>query len=193
MGGIHRVVLSGTMYQQLWQNRFYIKNGDDQTAGITDEEICNHFLVNWVEHVRQPLVNDVRFLSIDSKAVGSASGFTMPISKAGAQSPSNQIPTFMAWVLRFQTALAGKAFRGRCYVPGVRLGDWENGQINAAGIQAWTAPLQVLNERFVQGGAFADIWLVIHGETQSHDTTVTRVFVRSILGVQRRRNIGVGA
>lgn len=192
MGGIHRVVVSGTIYSQLWQNRFYIKNGNEG-PGITDEEICNHFLVNWVEWVRKPLINDVKFLSIESKAIGSGAGFTLPIAKAGGQLVDNQSITFMAGVLRFQTALAGRKHRGRCYIPGVSLGQWTNGQINANGIAAWTETLAKLNERFVEGGEFADIWLVIHGETESHDTTVTRVFLRPILGCQRRRNIGVGS
>jgi hypothetical protein len=188
---IRRVVLSGTFYAQLWQNRFHV---DTDPPTLTDEEVCNHFKVNWVNRIRNLQDNDIKYTSVSSQAVGpgGVSGFTLPLTETGALSPSNQSFTFACWVLQLRTDLVGRRFRGRVYVPGVHLGYHQEGRVNAPGLAAWNLELPVLTERFIQGGEFADIWLVIRGETESHNTVVRNIQLRSVLGMQRRRNIGVG-
>lgn len=189
---IHRVVVSGTMYAQLWQCRFYVNNID---GALSDEEICGYFDTHWVENMRPPTINDVKFNSISSAAVGppAGAGFTLPLAKAGGGFSSNQVPTFMAWVFQLRTAFAGRKFRGRWYMPGVTLGLWTEGRINAAGLANWNQPLINLNNAFIQGNQNGQLNLVVHGEPEAHDTPVTAIQIRSILGVQRRRNIGVGS
>ena len=187
---IFRVTISMSFMGQLNQNRLYV---NDNTENGTASNVCNYMRDNWIANIKIPMNAGVRFLSIDATRVGGTGDqFTLLIPNTfGQQSQETQTTPFAAWVLQFRTGLAGRKFRGRAYIPGYRFGDQQNGQITSGGVTIWNLALGPLNAAFTEHGG-SNMFLVIHGATESHDTPVTSIQVRSIMGSMRRRNIGVG-
>jgi hypothetical protein len=188
---IYRVVLSGTCYAALQQNRLHFRS----EAPTTEQAVANTINAHWVENIRQPLTNQTQFLNIAVTNLSSpqAGAFSLPIQKTGAQGGNEQMIPFVCWKLRFLTGLAGRKFRGRCYLGPIQGGFTSFGLVNGAGINHWNATLIALRTKFVTA-VETGLSLVIHGDgPQPHDTTVTDIQLSTQVGVQRRRNIGVGA
>jgi hypothetical protein len=188
--GIRRVTLTMLYYGQFCQNVLHFRANDE---GLADLAVADEIKANWISQIRIPLTVDVQFVSMTIRDLGSGTETPVNILPAvfGAQLNETQNVPFVAWVLRFNTGRAGRKFRGRCYLPGYRHGDTQEGVLNTGGAQIWEAPLAALKNRFTDGGT-GPLTLVIHGAHESHDTPVTSITLRTTLGAQRRRNIGVG-
>lgn len=189
---IYKVVLSGTQYAQLWQNRLWF----DVAADAEPLAVADTFDTHWVDTIRQTYTFNHKFVNINvTKMTGGAPlSASKPISKTGAQGESNQQITFAVWVLKFITGLGGRKFRGRMYGPSVMAGHYNQGAVDGSGIAFWAATLASLNTKFTGGSPTSGMNLIIRGEGgEPHDTHVTAIALRGVIGVQRRRNIGVGA
>lgn len=191
MPTIYRVVLSGQCYAALQQNRLHFQSEQQ----LTEQEVANTINTFWVENIRQPLTNQTQFLNINvtNLSVPLAGAFSLPIQKTGAQGGNEQMIPFVCWKLRFLTGLAGRKFRGRCYLGPIQAGFTSFGLVNGAGINHWNATLAELRLKFVTQVS-SGLRLLIRGEgANPHDTPVTDIQLSTQVGVQRRRNIGVGA
>ncbi|HKY46332.1 MAG TPA: hypothetical protein VJM50_24780 [Pyrinomonadaceae bacterium] len=188
---IYRCVISALVYAQLHQNRIYVRSID----ALTEQQVANHIDASWVENIRQPLTNQTQFMNIAVTKVSDPAlgAFSKPIQKFGAQGGNEQMIPFVCWKLRFLTGLAGRKFRGRCYVGPIQAGFTSFGVVNGAGIAHWNATLAALRANFIGSNPATGLNLIIHGEQEAHDTTVTDIQLSTQVGVQRRRNIGVGS
>jgi hypothetical protein len=187
---IWKAVISGTFYGQLWQNRIYVKNIDDKTEELVAFAVRDF----WVQKIRATQIADVFYTNIQVTRVSQLQplAFTLATPLQGAQAPNTGLMPYSCWVVQLRTGLAGKKFRGRVYVPVPMPGHTFLGQITAAGLAFWNQTLLDLNAFWVDQ-TIEGYKLVIHGELEAHDTEVTHIQLRPSTGVQRRRNIGVGA
>jgi hypothetical protein len=187
---IWKVTVSMTFMGQLNQNRLYV---NDQAENGTGDAVCAYIRDHWVNNVKFAMNAGVVFTQVDAVRVG-ASGdqaTLLLLNTHGSQSEETQTCPFAAWVLQFRTGISGRKFRGRAYIPGYRFGDQQFGRITAGGVTIWSSVLLALNEDLTDHGG-SNMNLVIHGEHESHDTPVTSIQLRPIMGSMRRRNIGVG-
>lgn len=188
---IYRAVFSGLIYGQLWQNRVHFRKNE---GGPTVEQFATHLNLNWVEKMRNTQHGLVQWLSIQVVDIsgGSGLGHTLAISKTGAQGQESQDTSFECGVIKLGTGFAGKRNRGRIYMAGIRGGATQFGLIQAFEIDNWNNRLAELAPLYL-GNASSGCNLIIHNGPESPDREVTTWQMRQILGVQRRRNIGVGA
>jgi len=188
---IKKVTFSMRQFGQLNQNRVYF---NDHETGFTDEQLANHLNTHWVDNVKVMQHSNIQWFEIAVQGVGAGAqqAFRLAINKFGNQTPETQTIPFASWVILLSTGLAGRKFRGRIYVPGARQGDFQLGIITAGGVTLSNITLAALNDKFTISGPNSLVYVVIHGEQESHDTGVQNFQVRSTLGCQRRRNIGVG-
>lgn len=189
---IKLVTLSMRQYGQLNQNRLYFSVPD---GGLDEAQLAAHIRDNWITHYKVMMVNDVQFFNVNVRSVGQGQNlsFDLPVAVNGQQTPEPQRAPFASWVILLNTGLAGRKFRGRIYAPGMRQGDFQLGVITAGGVQLAELALTQLNLNFTSVATNPAATLVIHGEGgEPHDTAVSHMSVRSTMGVQRRRNIGVG-
>lgn len=188
---IYKVVLSGTCYAALQQNTLHFQSQTNQT----EQDVATAINTHWVENVRQPLTNQTQFLniSVTKLDVPLAGAFSLPIQKTGAQGGNEQMIPFVCWKIRKLTGLAGRKFRGRFYVGPIQGGFTSFGLVNGAGIAHWNLTLIALRTKFVTA-VETGLQLIIRGDGPNpHNTPVTDLQLSTQVGVQRRRNIGVGA
>lgn len=183
------VLISGTMYGQLFQNKLCVDSGD---VGQSPQEVALNMEAFWVNVIKQPLPNNVVFRTIFVQNLeNNIENHTRILSDIhGSQLGDDQLFTFVSWKLLFKTGVAGKKFRGRSYIPGVLKGFHTNGMLNAAGVQQWAQVLQDINNQFTSGQGV--LRLCIRGDSVEHFTPVISIQLSNVPGVQRRRNIGVG-
>lgn len=189
---INKVVISATNFGQLVQNRIYVRSEEFQEV----DEIAAHIWNSWINTIRVMQHSGLLYFSVEvsRNREGTSQKFTELRSVTGAQSQETQGVSFSAAVLQFQTGLAGRKFHGRYYVAAHRQGTTHLGMIDPSEMTIWRTQLDILQNAYCGAdGGSTGLGLVIHGEGQAHDTPVTSIGCRPILGVQRRRNIGVGA
>lgn len=192
---IKKVVLSAIYLGQLCQNRMWVNtldNADDE------RDVALLFRDFWMPEYRKLCLEDVRWFDISVSSSNNLNPLVHhePVSIGGGQlTEAVKIP-FACGVLQLHTGLAGRRNRGRIYTIGPRGGDFQNGFISPQGVILYQGVANALKEKFANpaiGAGF--VQLVIHGEPESgesHDTPVIDIVAKSTMGVQRRRNVGVG-
>jgi hypothetical protein len=184
------------MYGQLCQNVLHF-SWTDMPALTGLSLAADDVHTNWVGQVKLPISGNVTYTSLRIQDITSGPAgpvFTKLITDQGAQDIDTNIVLNTAWKLRFQTGLAGRHNRGRCFIPGVRTGYMTSGFINALGISQWTSPVANLNARFASGGT-SPMTLVINRSSGSgpDPINVSNIQLSNTPGSMRSRMIGVGA
>jgi hypothetical protein len=190
---IDKVVISARLFNQLVQNRIYVQSEEFQEV----EEVAAHIWNSWITTIKFLQHNGLQYDSVTVTRVagGPPQSFTeLRGGIFGGQAQETQGVSFGAAVLQFQTGLAGRQFRGRYYVAAYRQGATQFGQFVASEAALWQTQLDILKAAYTgPTGGSTGLGLLIHGEKVIHNTPVTSIGLRPILGVQRRRNVGVGA
>lgn len=189
---IDRCVISGLLYGQLIQNRIYVGTETFQEVN----EVAAHIWNSWVNTIKVFQHQSLVYNSVEVRRVqgGNNEQFTELRNVPAGQLPEEANFSFVSGVLQFQTGMAGRPFRGRYYCAAIRLGDTRLGQFNAQGFGLWQGQIDILKNAYVgPNGGSTGLQLLIRGEKVVHNTPVTDIALRPTLGVQRRRNIGVGA
>ena len=90
---------------------------------------------------------------------------------------------------------AGRACRGRIYVPGVHKESEAFGRVESNAQVAYQQVADLIKNRFILGGNdYKGIELVIAPRNNPDNfKKVAQVIPRQTFGIQRRRNIGVGS
>jgi hypothetical protein len=186
---IWEVVFSGTRYAQMWQNKLHFESLEGFAGDA--QSISNLMDTHYVEPMKFLQTNETLWLSIAVKQLGgSPVQFTKPLAKQGGQGGEPQNFTFVAGVVQKKTGLAGRANRGRIYVPGIRGGEHQGGVFTAPNLANWTTQLNLISAQFINPLPHSLRMVVKHPEGS---TPVSSLNMRPILGVMRTRNIGVGA
>ena len=187
-----KIVISGTLYGQLIQNRLYMRSEEFQEP----DEVAAHIRNTWVNTVKFLQHSGLRYTQIQVTRIDEGPNLqaTLLLNVTGGQSQETQETSFAAGVLQFKTGLAGRQFRGRYYLAAIRMGATQFGQFTESEFNLWTTQINILKGAFIgpQGGS-TGLQLIIRHSGQIADTPVTDIGLRPTLGVQRRRNIGVGA
>lgn len=187
----NRVILSGTFYGQVWQNVLFFHNFD---GALTFPQVATHVRDNWATQCKSGLPADVFYTGVtvyddEHPEVGP---YFLPLSLQGSQSADTQLVPFACWVLTFRTALGGRHGHGRCFLPGVLKGFHFLGVLTAGGGTYWATALANLNTVYA-GASGGPLHLVLkRRDVNSFYTSVDTIGMRSTMGAQRRRNIGVG-
>jgi len=187
---IFEVTFAGQMYGQTWNNVCHFNSGE---GAVSPQEVAAVLNSEWVDQMKTFQTNDVKWFTIQVKKIsaGPQEQFTLAINKFGGQAGEPQSNTFVAGVIQKHTGLAGRKFRGRIYVPGIRRGGTSLGIFQDFELTNWNNICGQLMTRFCDP-ASTGLRLIIHGEGESHDTPVVQLAMRPIIGVMRTRNIGVG-
>lgn len=189
---IYKAVITASLFNQLVQNRIYLQSETFQESN----EVASHVWNSWVTPIRQLQHAGVKYQNVTVTQVDPPSGLSFTETRVlfGAQAEETQGLSFSCGVLRFQTGVAGRGNRGRYYVAGHRQGATHFGQFDVSELTLWAQQTALLEQAYVgpTGGSTGIGLLIRHAATGGFHS-VQAIAMRPILGVQRRRNIGVGA
>lgn len=189
---LYRVVINQSLYGQLVQNRIYVQSEAFQEPA----EVAAHIKNTWVNTVKFLQHNLLQYFSIVVTGLEAGVGqHTELLSQTfGGQAGEGQTTSFHCGVMQFKTGLVGRKFRGRYYIAATRMGGTQLGQFTASEFGLWGQQIAILKDAFTgANGGSTGLALMIRGENVVHNTLVTDIGLRPTLGIQRRRNIGVGA
>lgn len=193
---LFRVTISALTFGQLCQNVLFFQKTDAVVA--TDMSLlADDIDANWIEQSRNPLASDVNYFQIKvDHFTGSpgAATFTKNIIKTGGNGFDSSCPLNVAWVLRLETGLSGRQFRGRVYLPGLRPGYCTSGLVNATGQALWPTRITNLKARYTDTSHTSTFDLVLHhrGNDPTAIVHINDIVLRTTPGSMRRRMLGVG-
>lgn len=188
---IWRVIARGQIYQQRCENVLHFQ-GDN----LTDEQVKQRIEDVWLPTVRGIQNANFQWNAIATQQLAPTVSpiIVWPINaQAGSLAGKGAHPS-IAGLFTLRANCAGRACRGRFYLPGIHEDSITDGRIGSGAFAVYTQVANLLNTRFVQGGAEVSlIHLVIAPRLNpANAKVVTSVFARQNFGIQRRRNIGVG-
>lgn len=189
---IDRIVISQTLYGQLVQNRVYMQTEEFQEVA----EVAAHIRNFWIPVVAHLQHGGVKYNSIVVTRIVENTGqqHTELININGAQAQETQGLSFCSGVIQFKTGMSGVKHRGRYYVAAIRQGGTQFGMFLPVEHDLWKTQTDILTQSFCgPDGGSTGLALLVRGDDGSHHDIVTSMGMRPILGVQRRRNIGVGS
>jgi hypothetical protein len=117
--------------------------------------------------------------------------FTKAINQAGTNLANADAVPFSCFVIQIKTAAGGPHGRGRFYVGGLTNNSHTNGIVTAAVLTAWVNSLNILKGFYGPSGT-SQIRLVVKEKSNNTFNLMTDLICRQYVGVQRRRNYGVG-
>jgi hypothetical protein len=200
---VWRVTVSGSLYtDEQWANVFHVDKG----GGASDSDIMDAFEALYsTNHTGGGLsllfpctgnafggVIGVQMRRITMQAVVSPGvPIERLVSHNGGQSTPGGLPVEVSLVISWRTALAGRSFRGRTYMP-----PWhENKNDDTGGTfpspDSATITGQLVNiEGFLGDLVAADAPLVVYSRKLGEAHTVTGGFIDHAWDTQRRRGAG---
>lgn len=190
---VWRVTTSCIVMGQVCQNVIHLAR---DASDRTDFQVATTVNLEWIPHIRNFQHTGARWFQIEARNVvpGGNAPTVITIDLAGTgPAVSDADDPCRGRVLQFRTIMAGKQGRGRYFIPGTSWQAFSANQVKAASITAGNPLVQQLKDRFLAPDATSDYVLVIAPRSQpSNYKTVVDIVQRSIVGYQRRRNIGVG-
>lgn len=186
-----RVTDIGTMYGQQHQNVLHFAGPSSdplQMSALADE-----FTATWVTQMKggqsQAYVHSqIKVRMLESQFPP----FIKTINLAGANQFDDELFTPTAFVIRLRTDFVGRQGRGRIYLGGVNKGWTTNGLVDADVITSFNNRFATILGQFGLGGASAFDLVVLPHNPPFSVRNVTSMQLAPTLGVQRRRNIGIG-
>ncbi len=110
---------------------------------------------------------------------------------------TNLLPTYVSLVQTLRTALSGRSFRGRIYVPITSAALGQDGQMAITDITVVASKtrdlLSDVNDVDLTGVGVGDHSCVVASFTKGLTTPITAVFSDSLMDVQHRREDKIGA
>lgn len=190
----HRVTITQLYGAQTCQNVLHFENFDGL---MTPQAIANDVLTNWVQKVRSQQSSQLLHATILVQSVSNPNQapFNLTTNLFGQSFGETRVPTFVAIVFKFLTARAGRHGRGRCFIPGVVTDHLDQYKLSAAGVTNWTNNVvNPIKLAYVPPNNTSPLNLCVREEAGANDlfNTLIDIQVRPVLGVQRRRNIGIG-
>lgn len=190
----HRVTVSALYGGQLCQNVLHFINLD----GVkTPQQIANSVLVNWVRKVKVQQTNALTNFNIlvqNADNPGLAP-FSLAIQEPGTGLGESRYPTFACMVLKYLTNFGGRSGRGRSFIPGIPTDFIQNWVFSAAAITGFTT--NVITPVLAAWGPTGNDGMSLcvrgkAGENSWEYHPIIAINARTQVGVQRRRNVGIG-
>ncbi len=190
---IIRVTTTFLWYGQQMQNVMHFNNRD----GVLSLSQCaDDIQTNWVNRVRVQIDDDGKFTAITVRNMDNltVAPFTKAISILGGADHGNQQVPYLSMVLQIYTGVAGKHGRGRIYLPGVSWAHTQNGTFTAQAFTDWNSAtcLNAVRAAYLSPSGTSNLVLGVRNRSDGTFLSATELLIRTVPGVQRRRNIGVG-
>jgi hypothetical protein len=189
-----RVTTTFLWMGQQMQNVLHFSNPD---GVLSLAAVASDIEANWIGNLRSAVDNRGKWINIGVRNLDDLN--VAPYNKAVSITPINdhgdqQVP-YMACIIRIRTGVAGKAGRGRVYVPGLATAHTQNGVISTGGFQQWDEPGGVLHYvklAYLASSTVSPLQIGVYHLADHSFTGATDLTLNPVPGVQRRRNIGVG-
>lgn len=190
----HRVVISALEYGQTCQNVLHFTNPD---GFLTPQQIATDVFNNWVMKVSENQNGQLIYTSILVQNLDdpNLAPFNLIVARQGQSFNDRRIPASLAGVIKLSTARAGKHGRGRVFLAGVVSDHMQDGQYTPTGLvflqQNMVDPLFAA---YGPSSTISPLLLCVREKLQGGFALhpVIAMQLRSVIGVQRRRTIGVG-
>lgn len=193
MGTKFRVTLIGTYVGQTFNN---VLNFDNTGAVMTAAQVADELIAFWVAQVRAQQTNNTIYtgVRVQPMEAGNPASVFKPVVLAGLKTTFSGNMPFICGVLKIGTAFGGKQGRGRIYVPGLMGLGVTDGLFTLAALTTINDQIVLpLNAQFNGLTGTSALRLGVMGKAVSSPFHVmTNLSIRSVLGIQRRRQIGVG-
>lgn len=191
---IDRVICTGRIFSQRCQNVLHF---DRANSNWTEVEYVNNILSDWLLFIRQLQNNNFQWTQISVQLgvseVNPGVPLVFDISNQLGGLSGKPAPSFVAGILSLRTGFAGRSGRGRIYLPGIHDDSIANGQLEAGALQAFVNNCNTLKLRWCSGGSKPVRLVVWSRNRDDGPREVVNILPRQVFGIQRRRNIGVGA
>lgn len=188
---IFRCTTVATMYNQQCQNVFHLLGPTSDP--LDAQAIADDLAVNWVGQIRQRQTSAVRYVAISVRLLESQfPPHVKTVSILGSQQFDDELHTYDAFVLRLRSAEIGRRGRGRLYIPGVMKGWTTNGLVDDDVIVAWNNNIANLMGSYGPNGSTPYRLTIVPNKAPFSTREVVAMQVAPTLGLQRRRNIGIG-
>jgi hypothetical protein len=190
---IERVTLYSTSLGQHYQNVLHFLNPD---GALSHHDISEELKPNWISVIRNVQNNQLTWYQLDVQRVDIASQPVdrFPMDPAAGSLSGNIAPAVLCPLASIRTGVGGRRGHGRVYMPGLHGASVANGGWESGAFAAWVVKVANLETRYKSGGT-GPITLGVYPRNV-HDATAflscTALVLQAILGVQRRRNLGVG-
>ena len=191
---IMRVTMTATYLGQKLQNVMHFNNPDD---ALTHTQVKDAFQAGYFANIKNVLnagfvETEVRVQKVDGTPDTPS---VFPIAGQAGSLSGGGAPSFVAGLIRIKTASSGRHGHGRIYQGGVHGESLLNGVFQADAWAAWQTYVANIQNYFKVGGSGPMTMCVVKrgAITTSDAYLMTALVVPQIFGVQRRRNIGVGA
>lgn len=189
----YRVTVTGFLFGQTCQNVIHLEDPDGAVGLATT---CTLIRDNWVNKHTINQGNNVRYTNIlasdaDNPAVAP---FSLTIDRSGQGLSAERCPSFACFVMKLLTAVGGRHGRGRVFFPGPAPDNFQFGVLTSGFITQWNDNvITPIMAAFGPSGSTALRLCVRARMPDGPDyNRVVSCQLRPVLGVQRRRNIGVG-
>jgi len=192
---IYRFTTSALFRGQINQNVWHMRDPDG-ALGLA--AAATEIRDNWLVKIRGMQTDGYLYTNLEVRPVDPAGGapYNLALSVFGTITSTNSADmNFTSIVLKFQSALAGRHGRGRYFVGGTSFGSYPTGVIQAGslGLATLQPLVTAMKARYTDVSHTGPLDLVIAPRASPGDYVVaTDILIRSIVGVQRRRNWGVG-
>lgn len=190
MGNIARVTLSGLRYGQVTQNVLHF---DHQTEIWDPQAIVTDIVNNWIPQAIRFSGTQFFYKSVLAQCVNDPTKptFTLAVNIAGTQFDDQRCPGTTASVIKLSTGTGGRHGRGRIFFAGPASDAFQFGIHQATFSGQAAGFLATLMARYGPGGT-SNLRLSILNRSNNTLIPVTGMQLRTVPGVQRRRNIGIG-
>lgn len=193
MATIHRITVIGTYFGQTFNN---VVNMQETTGLLTPEEVADEFDTEWVFEMNRMVSQNVKWtgIRVQPLTAGPPAPFNKTVAYQGQQSPAGTEFTFVAGVIKIFTAIGGRHGRGRVYIPGVGNNTTEQGVLRPDVLNLWKLTIiDPFVQKFNAANGTSPLSLGVMGKSPSSPWhPMTSLQMRGLIGVQRRRNIGIG-
>lgn len=191
---IWEVNISGILLGQAHQNVLHFT--DETFPTINAMTVATRIRDQWLDQIKTLHTSNLVYNTITVKdlQLPLVAPTTLAINIPGTiGSDSNMLP-FASMVILKQTASSGRHGHGRYYVGGLPTVAYASGLLTAARITGFETMRTVLEPRWIGGSATAGLQMGVVDKSGGGVVfrALVRIVARSIVGVQRRRNIGVG-
>lgn len=188
---IFRITTIGLMYGQQIQNQFHLLGPSADPLEL--QTIAQHVRDNWLAEIRLRHTQALRYNTIKVRLLESQfPTHSETVNIAGNFGFDDEVSTVLAFILRLRSGVIGRKGRGRLYIGGVLKGWTHNGLVDESQINLWNITIGALMGVYGPNGSSPYRLTIVPQKPPFTTNEVTTMQVAPTLGVQRRRNIGIG-
>jgi hypothetical protein len=193
---VYRAICEGLQWGQQINNVLHIdlpQYSVNQAMPIVAENVKTH----WITELRNiqsssVLWTGVTVYAVEQNPMPAPYHTIFSIGGLETSTPTQTVP-FTCFVLRIRTGFAGRTGRGRIYSPGVHNGWSLNGGIHSVALSNWATRIANLVPKWKGGGTLeTTLGVCPRGGGFIDFKPMISLELAPQLGVQRRRNVGIG-